>query len=409
MSLLTELQKASDAVTVTLTPRPAGITATTAATPLTLEVCAPEQRATVMAHWKSLEATLAPVALSCTYDWVDAWLNHYGDQIPHQFVVARRGSILRAVLLLTADLTDRQAMLRINTWHFGTAGELDCDSVCVEYNDWLCAPEEREAVLEALVTSTDARLACDRWQFDGVAAIDLPDTVSSANDWRCDRRVARYLDLHEIRESRRELITFFGDSTRKHIRQNLRDYGQVDVEWTDTVSAAHAVFDEQIALHQQRWRSVGEPGCYSSAVFTAFHRELIDRLVPKQLMTVVGVRAGGQTLGCSQLLFDRNRVLVYQGGRNPNAGKLSPGLITDYQCMLECLRRGYDAFDFMAGDSLHKQRMTTHTAPLVWAEKRQPGWKLPLLDAVQKCRQTLRSWLGRHAAAHPSLMGSKED
>lgn len=382
-------------MTATLTQLPVEVPAVVAerpAVPLTLEVCDPDQRAEVMAHWQELEQSLTPVAVACSFHWVDTWLKHYGDQVPHQFVLARRGSEIRGVLLLTRDLTDRKSWLPINTWHFGTAGEFDGDSVCIEYNDWLCAPEERESILHALLTSNDRRLAADRWRFDGFANIDLPDTVTTHNDWHCDRREALYLDLRAIRESGKELITFFGDSTRKHIRQNLRDYGRIEVEWTDTATAAHAAFEEQITLHQERWNAVGEPGCYSSPRFTAFHRELIDRLVPAGLMTIVRVRSGGHTLGCSQLLVDRGRVLVYQGGRCANMGRQSPGLITDYQCMLECLRRGYDAFDFMAGDSLHKQRMTTHAAPLVWAERRMPGWKLPLIDALRTGRRKLRAW-----------------
>lgn len=379
------------------------------AVPLTIELHSSTERTAVMDLWRALEQSLAPVAISCSSVWVDTWLQHYGDQVPHQFVVARRGTAVRAVLLLTRDLEDRDGWLPISTWHVGTAGEHDRDSVCIEYNDWLCVPEEKADLLDTLLNSTDAQLAGDRWRFDGFAAQDLPATVNAANGWQMDERAARYLDLRDVRESGRELITFFGDSTRKHIRQNLRDYQPVTVEWTDTAAAAHAAFDQLIELHQDRWNSVGEPGCYSSPRFTAFHRDLIDRLVPAGLMTIVRVTAQGQTLGCSQLLFDRNRVLVYQGGRVANSGKHSPGLITDYVSQLECLQRGYDAFDFMAGDSLHKQRMTTHTAPLIWAERRRPNWKWSVIDAVRNGKHSLRNWFAPATTEDSSAATAKKD
>lgn len=379
------------------------------AAPLAIELLPAEARTQALTHWQTLEQRIAPVALACSHTWVDIWLRHYGDQVPHQFVIARRGDNIRAVLLLTRDLEDRQSWIPISTWHFGTAGELDDDSLCIEYNDWLCVPGEKEAVLQSLLECTDPRLACDRWRFDGFAADDLPEVARTQPDWRSDERASRYLDLHAVRDSGRELITFFGDSTRKHIRQNLRDYGKLTIEWTDTLADAHAVFEEQIQLHQERWNSVGEPGCYSSPRFTAFHRDLIDRLVPAGLMTLVRVSAHGQTLGCSQLLFDRNRVLVYQGGRVANSGKMSPGLITDYACQLECLQRGYDAFDFMAGDSLHKQRMTTHTTPLVWAECRRPGWKWSVIDAVRNGKHTLQNWIKPGTVDQQSLASAKKD
>lgn len=389
--------------------RTAATGGTRPAAPLTIELRSATERGPVMALWQALEQSLAPVAISCSYVWVDTWLRHFGNLIPHQFVIARRGVAVRAVLLLTRNLEDRQSWLPLSTWQFGTAGELESDSVCIEYNDWLCVPEEKDHLLHALLTSADSRLACDRWRFDGFAAVDLPDPVGSAAEWLRDQRASRYLDLRAIRESGRELITFFGDSTRKHIRQNLRDYGTVTFEWTETVDAAHAAFDQQIELHQARWNSVGQPGCYSSAQFTAFHRDLIDRMVPAGLMTIVRASAHGQTLGCSQLLFDRNRVLVYQGGRVANSGKSSPGVITDYESMRECLRRGYDAFDFMAGDTQHKQRMTTHTAPLVWAEYRRPNWKWTVLDAVRNGKHTLRQWIHPRAAERQTPASAKKD
>lgn len=363
--------------------------------PLRWEVRDHSHRGEVLSLWKSLEQSLGPIAVMCTAAWTECWLNHFGEVVPHQFGLVWRGEQLRSVFLLCLDVADRQSLIPFNTWHLGTAGEPDRDSVCVEYNDWPCFPEDRVAVLELLVSSQALNLGGDRFILDGCASVDLPDCVTTERGWRLTRKIANYCDLRTVRENRSELIAGFGDSTRKGIRQNLRDCGPVEVEWTDTAAAAHTVFDDLITLHQQRWTAEGQPGCYASRRFTAFHRELIDRLVPAGRMTIVRVKANGMTIGCSQLLLDRGRALVYQGGRIANTGKKSPGLITDYLCMLECLNRGYDAYDFMAGDSIHKRRLSTDTMPLVWAEYRWPGWRLPLYDALRSCKRTAKRWLIR--------------
>ncbi len=376
--------------------------------PLRLEWHGGDARANVMALWKSLEHQLAPVAVTCAAAWTEGWLKHFGDLVPHRFGVAWRGTEPRSVFLLAQDLADRRSWLPRRTWHMGTAGEPDRDSVCVEYNDWLCVPEDRDAVLSAILTSHDPCITGDRLMLDGFAAVDLPDTVTTERGWRLVRKVANYCDLRTTREKGQELVTVFGDSTRKGIRQNLRDSGPTEVEWAETPHVAHALFDELIELHQERWTAVGQPGCYSSERFTAFHRDLIDRLVPTGQMTVVRVKAGGVTLGCSQVILDRNRVLVYQGGRIAHSGKKSPGLITDYLCMQESLRRGYDAYDFMAGDSIHKQRLSTHTMPLVWAEYRWPGWRLPLYDALRSTKQTLTKWWSRATPTTAETTSAKE-
>jgi CelD/BcsL family acetyltransferase involved in cellulose biosynthesis len=122
-------------------------------------------------------------------------------------------------------------------------------------------------------------------------------------------------------------------------------------------------------------------------VFTAFHRELVERLVPRGLMRLCRVNSRGTTLGCAQLLIDRGRVLLYQGGRITGDSRHSPGLVTDFLAMRESLARGYSAFDFMAGDSMHKQRLTTHTQDLVWAVQRRPRLKFAVMDQLRQIKR----------------------
>jgi CelD/BcsL family acetyltransferase involved in cellulose biosynthesis len=170
-----------------------------------------------------------------------------------------------------------------------------------------------------------------------------------------------------------------------------------------SVDEAHHIFDEMVALHQRRWNSEGQPGCYASRVFSAFHRELIDRLTDSGRLLLMRVRAGDETLGCTQLLIDRGRALNYQGGRQIGETRLSPGLITDYCGMVECLQRGYSAYDFMAGDSMHKRRLSTDASPLVWLRWRRPRLKYAVMHALRDCRrrvQSLRdSWRTRSGSA----------
>lgn len=339
--------------------------------------------------WSSLEAMLPPCPLACTRVWTETWLTHYGQSVEHHFVVLLRGETPCGIALLTRSQSS-QHWPGVNVWHVGTAGEADVDSVCVEYNGLLCHEELREPFFSSISSTVSQVLHGHAVAWDGFATADLPIVDVPEPQATRQGKLARYFDLAALRATGLEPITGFGDSTRKGIRQNLRDYGTVHVEWADSVAAAHAIFDELIELHQQRWTAVGQPGCYASSSFTAFHRELIDRLGPKNQLGLVRVRAGGRTLGCTQLLIDRNRVLVYQGGRLQTAGKHSPGLIVDYQCLVESWRRGYDAYDFMAGDSLHKKRLTNRTATLVWREERWPNWRWTTRDIARTVRNRVR-------------------
>ena len=361
------------------------------AAPLTLAVRPDSARDDVLRTWREIERRLPACPLACSADWTETWLAHYGPLVPHRFVLIHRGASPVAAAVVARGAADRDGMMPVRTWHIGTAGEPDAHSICVEYNSLLCDPNERGAVWRELLAWFDRRDDWDEIRCDGFADDELADFVDHVPAWRLVRKPARYVDLDEVRRSGRDLLQIFGDSTRKGLRQKLRHYDGAVVEWAESVNHATDIFAELIRLHQERWQADGQPGCYASPVFTEFHRELLERLVPQGRMALFRVRHRGVAIGCSQLLIDRNRVLVYQGGRLAGEAKHSPGLVTDYLAMGEALQRGYSAYDFLAGDSVHKQRLSTHAADLVWAVRRRPRLRFAVMDQLRQIKRWVQS------------------
>jgi hypothetical protein len=351
-------------------------------------------RTEMLALWREIEQQVNAPPLLCSADWTEVWLQHFGAIIPHRFAVLCDAGVPFAVALIAHGSHDRDGLAAIHARHVGTAGEPDEHSVCIEYNALMCDPARREAAWTSLIGSLDCETDWDELRLDGFAAEDLEGLLNDETNWQWTRKPARFVDLDKVRRSGRELVTFFGDSTRKGIRQNLRHYGDVAVEWATTADHAADIFNDLIVLHQERWRAEGKPGCYASSVFTAFHRDVLARLVPQGRLALFRVRSGGVTLGCSQLLIDRGRVLLYQGGRLAGNQKQSPGLVNDYLAMHESLSRGYRAFDFMAGDSIHKQRLTTHTTDLVWGVRRRPRLKFAVMSQLRQVKHWLRAMQG---------------
>lgn len=325
-------------------------------------------------------------------EWTATWLNHYGESLPHRFFVLLRDTELLAIALLVASGNNRIPWSGERVWHCGTAGEPDADSVCVEYNAILCAPEVRGEFASQLLCHLQGENDWDAFCLEGFADEELPEIVKISPQFHLETKLARWTNLAAVRESDRDLMSVFGDSTRKNIRQSVRKLDSPRFEWAETREHAHRIFDDLISLHQQRWNAEGKPGCYASRQFTAFHRDLIDRLAPDR-MILARVSNSEQVIGCSQLLIDRGRALVYQGGRIPNLS-CSPGLVTDYLVMEECFRRGFSAYDFMAGDSMHKRRLTDSQTPLCWATCRRRRWKYQVVDALRTGRRWIRTLMG---------------
>ncbi|MDX1969708.1 MAG: GNAT family N-acetyltransferase [Planctomycetaceae bacterium] len=365
--------------------------------PFSLGFLNAERRSQALAIWRVLENELGDVPLLASYDWTELWLRNYGDLVPHRFVTFQEDGRYVGVALLTQGVDERRGWCGERVWHLGTAGEPDRDSAVVEYNGLVCLAPYRHRFLLDMIAALESEPDWDALQLDGFVVADLPPWMAAGSGWEHDVRPARWTDLNEVRGSGRELITFLGDSTRKGIRQSVRKLGGPRFEWSESVEHAHHIFDDLIRLHQTRWNAEGKPGCYASARFTQFHRDLVDRLVPQRRMALARLSTSDRVLCCSQVIIDRRRALVYQGGRVlEEIG--SPGLLTDFLCMQECLARGYAAFDFMAGDSIHKKRLTTQSTPLSWSTWRRPRWKYRAVAALKQVRNACRGLLRRPSA-----------
>ncbi|QDT79770.1 hypothetical protein Mal35_32370 [Gimesia maris] len=339
--------------------------------------------------WQTLEAQFEDVPLMCSSVWTSTWIEQYGDLVPYSFVVASRDQIPCGICLLTEGVEQFDGPLPIKTVHLGTAGEPAADSVCVEYNSLLIQPADQSAFMKALLELLSDHPTWDSLNFDGFDSIELENWDLSFPEISVRKIESRYFDLQLIRDEEREVISGFGYSTRKNLRKNMKTYGNLTTEWAETIEQAESIFSDLVTLHQTRWQQEGQPGSYASERFTRFHEALIQKLIPTGQMGLFRVKIDDAVIGCVQVLIDRNRVLCYQGGSAEYQGKLSPGVITDYLCIEECFQRGFDAYDFLAGNSHHKQKMSTHHSYLTWAQIQRPRWKFTALNALRKIKQTM--------------------
>lgn len=351
-----------------------------------------ERRSDALTHWRELELVLPEVPLACSAVWTETWLEHYGDLVPHRFAIAFRNGRIAAACLLTEGVRQKAGPIPLRTLHLGTAGEPDADSVCVEYNGLIVRERCRHEFIRSLLRHVECDRRWDEFRLDGFSAAEACELVDFLP--RADVRTAqsRYADLKAARETGEDAISAIGYSTRKTLRKNLRAYGDLQTEWAGNLEQACSIFDDMVRLHQARWNEEGKPGSYASERFRAFHEALIRTLLPLGKVGLFRVTHAGEVIGCVELFIDRNRALCYQGGSAPYDGKRSPGLVVDYLCMEECLLRGFDAYDFLAGEMHHKQRLTNAANELVWVRSRRPRLKHFVIDVLKAGRQRVRRW-----------------
>lgn len=340
---------------------------------VTVELLPAADRDLAGATWRVLEEQHG-AGIADSWAWVDTWLDHYGDLIPHRFAIGSSAAGPCGIALLTGGVGQRRGPIPVRTLHLGTAGEPDLDTVRVEYNRLLAAPDDRlrfAAALLAAIPAVDLRY--DELVLDGFAPADLEPLLQADPAFRLSHRISHVADLRAIRESGETVLTSLRGSTPYKIRRSRRRleqaHGSLRIEWADTLDTAEAIFAELIELHVARWERAGQAAKFASPRFRGFHHDLIRRLFPEGRILLARVSAGEQTVGCDYSHIEHGRVLAYNWGLHPFADSLiSPGLVTGAAVMQVALERGLDAYDWLAGDVLYKRQLATTTRELIWAE-----------------------------------------
>lgn len=336
-----------------------------------------------MREWAALEDRLESPWLTCSHTWTQTWLKHYGDLVPHQVAVAMHAGQIVGMCLITNGVGQYEGPFEVKTTHVGTAGEPELESVCVEYNHLLVAPEFLPDFVRQLKQLIIGQEACDVLEVDGLAQLETREFLQGELPTEVEEIPSYYCDLNLFRSAPAEPWRIFGESTRTNLRRSLRDLGDLQIDWAEDAATAIDFYEEMIGYHQARWAAAGKPGAFASDRFRNFHHDLIAALVPQGKAVLTRVRQQGRVLGILYLLIEQNRLCYYQGGLPEHQSKQSLGIVTQYTTMLAGASRGYDAFDFLAGHDQYKRVLSTHHNVIYWIRWRRPSMKFRLLDGLR--------------------------
>lgn len=371
---------------------------------LRLRVVESSQTEAALQLWRELEERIGTAPLMASEAWTRTWLRYHGETVRYRFLLAEtsdadrsdphmtqglRSKYVCGIALVTESHEAKAPLLTLQTRYLGTAGDPPSEGAVVEYNSLLADPGLRplfiRAVADWLATEAEGDVLC----LDGFTNSEAAEISADWSPLEVQERESKYLDLDVVRAGGSDVISALGRSTRANLRRKLRDYGDLQIEWAQSLAQAEENFSELIELHQARWGAVGQPGAFHSQRFTGFQRALLRELFPSGRCVVFRVRHQGTTVGCLLLLNDRGRLLDYLSGLADFEQKPSPGLVSHYLCQCEALARGYSAYDFLVGDKRHKENLSTHSQILTWTRCSRPSIKMQIVQALTQLKRRL--------------------
>lgn len=298
-------------------------------------------------------------------DWLTGWWRHYGASLPDAELSVLGVFDGNTLLGLAPWYIERQRQLGRVIRFLGT-GE-----VCSDYLSVPCERGSEEPVAGALsrwlVDEHPAEITADgaaRWDVLELTDVDprcevVPRLANLLADEGCpvDRRTGPNCWRLQLPESWEAYVSQLSKSHRKQVRRLERDLT------TSGRAAFHTVMHSSeldegwnilVELHQRRRQSLGEPGCFSSPQFAAFHRAVAEAFLRAGRLRLHWLEWDGRPIAAEYHLAGDDAVYAYQAGIDPDALQVEPGRLISIAVIRQAIAEGRRAIDFLRGDEPYK-------------------------------------------------------
>jgi len=327
--------------------------------------------------WDRLWQVTEPPAPMLEGEWIRRWWRQHG----------AGGRLEPCVAVLWDDAGKAQAIAPLyrrgsldkvsrglRTMHLMGMGELEADEVFGEYHTWLGPAAARDALSTRLLAWLSADKRWDR--------LDLPNLSPES---MITERLVRPLAVSAASVAMRRFPTFRSPAMpqeaylaalpspkmRHKVRRSLKEMASrgLQFERAATLDEARVMLRELGALHQRQWESRGRPGVFASAVFRAFHEDMLPYYARGGRLWLVGLRQGKNIVAARYLMEARGRLYDYISGlEGTNDNLLNPGLCLHMLAIDRAAAEGVKIYDFMGGDYDYKRRLAIEEAEQIHAE-----------------------------------------
>jgi CelD/BcsL family acetyltransferase involved in cellulose biosynthesis len=335
----------------------------------------------------SYQAAWDRLADGCVFrssTWLGTWWRHYGaERRLHVMVALADGADTEPVAILPAYV--ERSIVRGRVLRLLGDGE-----VCSDHVGVLKAEGHGVEAARAIASHLAERDDWDLLDFDAIDADDVAtmELHMALVDAGCRATVKNgdrcwSIDLPGEWE---EFLALQSKSHRKQLRQLERrvlDAGLAQwqlVKSADEFDAVWGVFED---LHQRRRQSLGQPGCFASLRWAAFHRDVARRLLAEGRLRLSMLELEGTAVAAEYHLAGSQATYAYQGGVDPARLAEEPGRLSTICSIKQAIAERHARFELLRGDEPYKAhwratptetRRLQAAPPRAWARLRHRTW-----------------------------------
>lgn len=342
-----------------------------------------------------------------SHEWLTTWWNHYGEA-PRQrlHVIALRDDEAGPLVGLAPWYLD----------HSRTRGEvlrpLGGGEVCSDHRGILCTPSREAEVARSIACYLSKSDAWNRLELDAVDESDVVIQHLSSELAKRDCEVSTRGDGNcwsvDLPATWDEFLALQSKSHRKQLRRaadRVLDTPRCQwhaVESLDDFREAWPIF---VDLHQRRRTSLGEPGCFASDRFTAFHTEVAPLMLAAGRLRLGWLELDGSPAAAEYHFAGLGGTYAYQGGVDPDRLDDEPGRLSNIATIRRAIEQKHTAFDFLRGDEPYKAHWRATPQPTyrlrVVAPRHSHNWLAQTADWADSMASVLKASLRPLVAPTP--------
>lgn len=348
-------------------------------------------------RWRELESRSSLTSFFNSWSWLGHWLEMLPDTFERRLLEARCGDHLVGMGVLVKNRRRLGKLPFCTSWHLHAAGDPVYDGAMVEHNDFLIDDQHGDELRTAMVARWRESVgSAQELHLPGLRGSGLDGKVSGELARRDDHRPSYIITLQPVRDHKLDFTPLVSGHARRFIRRSIKEYktlGPLQTHVAETAAQALDYFDRMVALHQERWTSLGEDGSFKSDFRSQLHRTVITKQFGSGEIQLLRVSAGDRDLGYLYSFIRGKRLYVYQSGFDytilEKHGR--PGLVTHTLAVQHNAALGFDVYDLMAGDSQYKTTISTSQETLTWSVWRKPALRFVMEDILRNIVRKYRT------------------
>jgi CelD/BcsL family acetyltransferase involved in cellulose biosynthesis len=308
------------------------------------------------AEWESLLARSASDTIFLSPEWVRSWWSAY--HAGRDLVALRIDDDRELVGLALMYRKDEEILQGLRQPALAFVGDGSADS---DYMDWISARGREGDVVRAVLDHLTARTP--KW--DLLVLREIPDSSPHLRPLEALLGERGWtLQTEQVPCARVSLPRTWDDylrmlkpRMRTKVRSVLRDFeGKPEAHFDRCTDLAD--IEPRLAslyeLHNRRWDMEGKRGIFHAEDKRTFYSLLSPRLLARDRLRFYSLGVGGRYVAHQYCFEYGNRMFLLQEGLDPEWFEHGAGNALRAHVFRDCVERGLDVYDFLAGVTQHK-------------------------------------------------------